>query len=262
MGSSTATIIIRGRPGELRVSFSNHAEQATSAKTAGARRWTARRVECAYLPVKEMLAHAPGFRALYSARDIHFEETYADVIDRALRPILKGPTDAPRRDLLRRVQGAIDGKVTAREQEFFLRNREGNLEFTLLAEGIRKLALLWLLIQNGTLLKGSVLFWDEPEANLNPKLVRHVMEILLALQRTGVQVFVATHDYVVLKELDLLTTPSDDVVYHALWRDGSRQVRLNSTSDYVAIHPNAIADTFAGLYDRDVKRARQAGDSG
>ena len=48
---------------------------------------------------------------------------------------------------------------------------------------------LWLLIQNGTLTEGSVLFWDEPETNLNPKLFGPVVEILLELQRQGVQIF-------------------------------------------------------------------------
>jgi len=62
-------------------------------------------------------------------------------------------------------------------QEFFLKNKQGELEFTLVAEGYRKLGLLWLLIQNGSLLNGSVLFWDEPETNLNPKLLETVVRI-------------------------------------------------------------------------------------
>ena len=74
--------------------------------------------------------------------------------------------------------------------------RNGEIEFTLLAEGLRKLGLIWLLIQNGTLGNDSVLFWDEPETNLNPKLYRTVIETLLTLQRNGVQIFLATHDYV------------------------------------------------------------------
>ena len=55
-------------------------------------------------------------------------------------------------------------------EEFFLNGEQGEIEFTLLAEGLRKLGLLWLLIRNGSLRPGAVLFWDEPETNLNPKL--------------------------------------------------------------------------------------------
>ena len=49
----------------------------------------------------------------------------------------------------------IGGSIIVRNEKFFLRSRSGNLEFTLLAEGMRKLGLLWLLIQNGTLGESS-----------------------------------------------------------------------------------------------------------
>jgi len=144
-----------------------------------------------------VLANSPGFRTLYTARDVEFEEGYADIIDRAFRPILRGPHDARCQKLLRIIQADIEGKVIQKEEYFFLKNKQGELEFTLLAEGLRKLALLWLLIQNGSLLDGSVLFWDEPEANLNPKKIGTLVEVLLELQRMGV--LLATHNYVLLK---------------------------------------------------------------
>jgi len=203
-----------------------------------------------------MLSHGPGFRSLYAQREIHYEEVYADILDRAYRPLLRGPADAPRRRLLRILQEAIDGKVTVKNEEFFLRNRRGNLEFTLLAEGMRKLALLWILIQNGTLLEGSVLFWDEPETNLNPYLFGKLIEVLIELQRTGVQVFFATHDYVILKELDLSRNNRDQILFHSLFRDReSDEIRCHSSDSYLGIHPNAIADTFRSLYDREVERS-------
>jgi ABC-type ATPase involved in cell division len=255
--------VVRRDGAELRVRFSNHAETAASASVQGARRWSAVPIECAYIPVKEMLANAPGFRSLYAEREIHFEEVYADIVDRAYRPLPKGPPSDERRRFMERIRKAIEGRVTMKKEEFFLRSKQGNLELTLVAEGVRKLALLSLLLQNGTLLSGSVLFWDEPEANLNPNLMRVVVEVLLELQRMGVQVFIATHDYVTLKEFDLQTAPDDHVAYHALWRgeeDGT--VRLSTTEDYVAIQPNAIADTFMDLYDRDVRRALSGGGTG
>jgi hypothetical protein len=153
----------------------------------------------------------------------------------------------------------MDGKVVTRGEEFFLQNKQGNLEFTLVAEGMRKLALLLLLIQNGTLLQGAVLCWDEPEANLNPRLIGTVVDILLELQRMGVQVFLATHDYVVLKEFDLRKKPDDAVRFHALFRDAETgEIALHSTTT-TSIHPNAIADTFMNLYDRDAERAPSGG---
>ena len=122
------------------------------------------------------------------------------------------------------------------------------------AEGTRKLGLLWLLIQNETLLEGSILFWDEPETNLNPKLFGSVIEILLELQRMGVQIFIATHDYVILKELDLQKKKNDEILFHALCRDGDK-IACQTTGIYLDIHPNAIAETFTSLYDREVERS-------
>jgi len=58
----------------MKVSFST--VRKTSAAVKGQEEWVKHRIECAYIPVKEMLAHAPGFRSLYSGKEIHFEETY------------------------------------------------------------------------------------------------------------------------------------------------------------------------------------------
>jgi len=240
---------------KLRISFSNHTTVPDSATVTGAKEWISKPIESVYIPVKEMLSNAPGFRSLYSQREVHFEEIYADILDRAYRPALRGPVDRGRKKLLTNLQKLIDGKVTIKDEEFFLRNKQGNLEFTLLAEGMRKLGLLWLLIQNGTLLNGSVLFWDEPETNLNPKLFGPLIEILLELQRMGVQVFLATHDYVILKEIDLRMRSEDKVLFHSLYRDeDTGEIQCHSTSEYQQIHPNAIAETFADLYNREVKR--------
>ena len=253
--SSTCTVSVSRGNLRLRLSFSNHTKVSTWLRVKGTSRWNAVPVDSVYIPVKEMLANAPGFRSLYSQREIRFEEIYDDIVARAYIPVLRGPIPRERGRLLARLQETIAGKVTVRNEEFYLRNREGNLEFSLLAEGMRKLGLLWLLIQNGTLLEGSVLFWDEPETNLNPKLFESVIAILLELQRTGVQIFIATHDYGILKELDLQSTPGDELAYHSLYRDsGGGEIACRSVHNFLDIHPNAIAEAFTDLYDREVAR--------
>lgn len=240
---------------KLRISFSNHATVNKSATIIGAKSWMEKPIKSVFIPVKEMLSNAPGFRSLYNSREIHFEEIYADIIDRAYRPALRGPIDKDRKKLLNKLQEIIDGKVLLKNEEFFLKNKQGNLEFTLLSEGMRKLGLLWLLIQNGTLLSGSILFWDEPETNLNPKLFGPLMEILLQLQRAGVQIFISTHDYVILKELDLRKKKEDNIVFHSLYRNDKEEINIESTKDYLRINHNAILQTFSDLYDREIERS-------
>lgn len=237
----------------LRLSMSNHTKEPSKATVSGAyKQWEEHPLTSVYVPVKDMMANAPGFRSLYSLRHIHFEEVYADIIDRAFLGTLKGPTDKHRKRLLEILQQSMEGKVITRNEEFFLKSPQGELEFTLLAEGIRKLGLLWVLIQNGTLLDGSVLLWDEPEANLNPKLMRTVVQILVELQRLGVQVFVTTHNYNLLKEFDLQLKPEDQALFHSLFRDEQRNVQVASFKRYEDLQPNAIDDTLGQLADREI----------
>ena len=254
-GRSRGRVTVQRSNLQLRASFSTQTRQSASVKVAGADLWCSSPVESVYIPAKDMLANAPGFRSLYARREVHFEKVYADILERAYLPPLRGPMDKARRRLVNILHTAIQGKATIKGGEFFLRNRQGNLEFTLLAEGTRKLGLLWILVQNGTLQQGSVLFWDEPETNLNPTLFKTVIEVLMELQRAGVQVFFATHDYVILKELDLQKKDDDAVAFHSLYRDQSGEIACNTTGSYLDIHPNAIDEAFDDLYDREIERS-------
>lgn len=247
--------VTRDDSAKLKAVIDNQKADVKDVRVTGETRWQNVAIECAYIPVKEMLAHAPGFLATTAKREIAFEEVYVDIIKKAFLPTLKGPIAANRRKLLTTLQKAIDGKVVAKGEHFFLKNSQGELEFTLLAEGMRKLALVWLLIQNGTLLSGSVLFWDEPEANLNPALIGQVVEVILELQRLGVQVFLTTHNYVVLKEFDLRQKEGDAIRYISLYRDEQNAVVANASDSYTGIEPNAILGTFSDMYDRELMRS-------
>ena len=259
VGRSKAVVEVRRSDCKLTASFSTQVKSAHSdaVQVTGVPEWTKDHIKSAYIPVKEMLAHAPGFLSLYATRETHFDEVYQDILHRAYLPILRGPRDEQRNRLLAQLEEEIGGKVFVRDEEFFLHNKQGYLEFSLLAEGIRKLALLWVLIQNGTLLGGSALFWDEPETNLNPKLFGVVMDILLELQRADTQIFIATHDYVILKELDLRKKEElDKVTFHSLYKDEELgKLACKTTSSYLDIHPNAIMEAFDHLYDREIKRS-------
>lgn len=254
-GSQALVEVWLGKKRAIRALFSNHTKSPESAKVLR-RKWSGAEVSSVYIPVKEMLANAPGFRSLYAERSIHFEEIYRDVLDRAYLPSLLGAPDAQRRRILEKLKRVLKGTVRLKNEEFFLAGARGRLEFTLLAEGLRKFGLLWLLVQNGTLLEGSVLFWDEPETNLNPKLFGPVVEILLELQRLGVQIFIATHDYAILKQLDLQATGEDEIAYHALHHDdGTGALVCNTAHSYLEIEPNMIAEAFTEIYDLEIRRS-------
>lgn len=128
--------------------------------------------------------------------NVEFDDTFLDIIAAAKVDISRGMDSAVKKKYLNVLQKISDGKVTLYEDRFYLKpGTQAKLEFNLVAEGIRKIALLWQLIKNGTLEKGSVLFWDEPEANINPKYIPVLAELLIMLESEGVQIFVSTHDY-------------------------------------------------------------------
>ena len=219
-----------------------------------------------FIPVKDMLAHTKGFGPLFREHQLDFEQVYSDIVDLAMIPPLRGAMTPDRKVLLGPLQKSMRGTVTQKLDRFYLRIREGghtaSLEMPLVAEGWRKLALLWLLIQNGSLRAPGVLFWDEPETNLNPSMYAIVSEVLSSLALSGVQVFVATHDYVMLQNLNLNTDEQDgsaalELRFIALARNGDGEVTAETVDDYLSIAPNLIEEAYSRVYDR--KLARQLG---
>ena len=140
-------------------------------------------------------------------------------------------------------------------------NKKANTEtsVTMTAEGYRKIGLLQRLIETGNLLsnKTSCLLWDEPESNINPALMKLVVECLFELARNGQQIIIASHNYVMLKWFDLLMDASkgDHVSYHALFKNDNGEITKETTNNYKMLSENAIANTYSDLYDAELKRS-------
>ncbi|WP_307683368.1 AAA family ATPase [Trueperella bonasi] len=141
---------------------------------------------------------------MFDAYETGFEETWRDTTELLWRPALRGPREIKATDFLEPVLQLLHGTVFESGGRFYLRQPGiGNLESTLLAEGQRKLAMIARLVSNGVLLEGGYLFWDEPEANLNPKSLRVVAKVILQLAENGAQIFVSTHSMYLLRELQM-----------------------------------------------------------
>ena len=141
------------------------------------------------------------------------------------------------------------GTVSKIHDELFLKTDRGLVRFPLVAWGIQRLALLWLLLRSSRLSNHFVLFWDEPEANLNPSLIGEAAGVLLGLQRTGVQVEMATNSYLILEEIRLRVTDTDQVRFHSFYRDPSGDVHSETSADSPRLRHNAIFKAYDRLYD-------------
>ena len=60
------------------------------------------------------------------------------------------------------------------------------------------------LLRHDLIKPGSTLFWDEPEANLNPASLKLLIHLLHMLSGRGVQVILATHSLFLLREVEIL----------------------------------------------------------
>lgn len=162
-----------------------------------------------FLPSRELLSLYPGLVSLFETREVEFDETWRDTASLLGRPALRGPRGAAANELLDPLLQEIEGQVVEENGRFYVRLPGGSsatakIEAHLVSEGYRKLAMIVRLVSNGVLLQGGYLFWDEPEANLNPKTQRAVAQAIVALAASGTQVFVATHSVFMLRELEML----------------------------------------------------------
>lgn len=183
--------------------------------------WQGLNIQSVFIPTTEMLSHSKGFLALNQKYKMPFDGTQIDIIVNASLPETR-EVPAVMAGVLEKISDVIDGTVIQENDSFYVVKKDGRkIEFSLEAEGLRKLGLLWKLIRNGLLESGTVLLWDEPEANLNPELYPLVAEILLELQKNGVQIFVATHSYNFAKYLEIRRTCKEQVMFHNLYKGTS-----------------------------------------
>ncbi|MDB5748143.1 MAG: ATP-binding protein [Massilia sp.] len=160
-----------------------------------------------YLPTRELATLCPWFVPLYDNYHLEFEETWRDTVSLLGAPSVKGPREKAVAKLLAPLEEAMNGRVIvdSKTGRFYLSvSGGGQMEMPLVAEGVRKLAMLARLISTGVLLEQGYLFWDEPETNLNPKLIRTVAASIIHLANHGIQVFIATHSLFLLRELEIL----------------------------------------------------------
>lgn len=160
-----------------------------------------------FLPSRELISIYPGFVSLYETTQLEFDETWRDTALLLGAPVLRGRREQDATQILEPLQEVLAGTVVEEQGRFYLKRQgSGKFEAHLMAEGERKLATLVRLVSSGALLEGGYLFWDEPEANLNPRSQRYLAQVMGLLAKAGTQVFVATHSLFLLRELQMLTS--------------------------------------------------------
>jgi len=206
-----------------------------------------------FIPSIDMMGHTRGFTEAYADVRLDFDLTCSDIVNLLRLESRSTPKQSVDLEAVTpHIGGEVDRDETGR---FYLRTERGSMPMPMVAEGVRKLATLLQLQRNGWLIPGSALFWDEPEVNLNPILMDNVVAAILSLARNGIQVFLATHSYLILREIEVQASKSDSFRYFSLYREGGKDgVLVNRASNYLEVQPNAIERQYTDLYDCSIDK--------
>ncbi len=163
-----------------------------------------------FLPTHELLSIFPGF---YSLEQIYkgkwaYDLTYSDCMAYLGLPVIKSQ-ELFSSTIIKEIEKAIHGHIYLNEQgtRFLMQMAKSKAiyEIPMVAEGWKKLGQLLQLMNTGAIHPGSILLWDEPEANLNPQLIRLLAEAIVLLAKMDIQIFVTTHSLFFLREVNMLT---------------------------------------------------------
>ncbi|OON99179.1 MAG: hypothetical protein ATN35_01880 [Epulopiscium sp. Nele67-Bin004] len=215
------------------------------------------KLPCTYIPAKEILTHANGFVPMYNKyKEFPFDKTYPTLIEKAQRWTLEEIPEIAK-NIIPKLEKILNGTIVIQNNDFYVKKIDGTMvRFDTEAEGLKKIGLIWQLLMNETITSGSALFWDEPEAFINPKFVPDLVEILLELSRNGVQIFVTTHDYIFSKYFGVKSNDGE-VLFHSLYKDDNNKVRYESDKTFSGLNHNSIRDTFIQLYEDEIERAME-----
>ena len=95
---------------------------------------------------------------------------------------------------------------------------------------------------------------DEPETALHPDAVRQMVEMLVAMSKAGVQIFLASHSYFVIKQLTICAKRDDlHINCWNLKREMGQPVS-NSFHDLIdgILPSNSIIDEALKMYDDEI----------
>lgn len=160
-----------------------------------------------FLPAKEVLSL---YQIILKSREqdkaFGFDDTYFDLAKALRMAPSKGKNYKEFAQSRTQLEGILGGVVEYDEASgrwLFVKGRH-KFPIGVTAEGIKKIAILDTLLGNRYLDTNSVVLIDEPESALHPSAVSQLLDIVAMLAERGIQFFMASHSYFVVKKLFLI----------------------------------------------------------
>ena len=160
-----------------------------------------------FLPAKEVLSlHPVILKSREQDRVFGFDDTYFDLAKALLVPLQRGKNYKSFSESRKRLDKLLGGTIKFDKDGnrwTFIKNRQ-RFPIGVTAEGVKKIAILDTLLGNRYLDAQSVVLIDEPESALHPDAISKLLDIIAILAESGIQFFLASHSYFVIKKLFLI----------------------------------------------------------
>lgn len=212
-----------------------------------------------FLPPKEILSIFDAIVATRETVEIaSFDDTYYDLVQDYRQPTTKGNLQDNIKRVFKHLEDVTGGGEVEMEKDGNIVFRRGKEVFNMhqTAEGIKKIGILSRLMRNRRLTPagGSMLFVDEPEVNLHPKAIVLFAEMLHEFAQSGIQVYLTTHSYFLLKRLEQLAREKQtDYSLLDLRKQNGMGVTGTVTKLSAGLPQNPIVEESLKLFDLDLK---------
>jgi predicted ATPase len=213
-----------------------------------------------FIPEKDILEHSKGLLTFIENKQTGFNGIYHDVLVAAMDVPTREQTET-QKSVGQKISDIIGGKVIWEQIEgsFYTLKTDGTkIPFANEASGFKKFGYLGLLVASGQLSPGSVLFWDEPENSLNPELMPKLVEILLELAKSGVQIFLATHSYSLTRWFDI-KNEDNQLKFFDLYKNGEK-IEYAQSESYSELKKSVLRDADTSLFNAVVAKSMGVSD--
>lgn len=168
----------------------------------------AREYTSIFIPAKEVLSL---FQVILKSREqdsmFGFDDTYLDLVRALQIPAMKGKNFASFSKGRKQLEQIIHGHIMydTQQNQWYFKRGHSKFSIGVTSEGIKKIAVFNRLLANHYLSNQSTICIDEVEAALHPKAISDYIDMIFELANSGVQFFIATHSYFVIKKLYILS---------------------------------------------------------
>ncbi|WP_254566273.1 AAA family ATPase [Oscillatoria sp. HE19RPO] len=208
-----------------------------------------------FLPAKEILSlQSLILQSREQSKTFGFDDTYLDLA-RALRQAKTRGGDyaefaQSRKSLKDIMSGTLEYDNLSESWQF----KKGNQKFSIgvTSEGIKKFSIIDTLLENRYLDPNSIVFIDGIEGALHPTAISKFLDIVVMLAEKGIQFFMASHSYFVIKKLFLIAQEKDDISISIF---SASEDNWNTANVKEGLPDNPIIDESIRLYQEEVRLA-------